>query len=568
MNKKIKVLFHSNYSRMVTGFGKNMKNVLLALHNDPDIEVYEAANGVPFGRDVKTPWPCYGTMTENPEVLASIANDPFKNRAASYGYYEIDKIIDIVKPDVYVGIEDIWAFSGFVAKPWWNTTHKIIWTTLDSLPLMEESMIMAKSCDKFLVWADFATQEMKKFGIHNISTIHGAIDLNHFKPLENRREIRQRHGLDKNFVIGFVFKNQLRKSVPNLLDGFKLFKQIVPEAKLILHTDWGDNQAGWDIVRYLKEKKISPHDVLATYRCSSCGRYSIKNFEGAEINCPFCNSAKTFKTKTAIAGLTEEQLNEVYNCMDVYCHPFTSGGQELPIQEAKAAGLITLVTEYSCGTDSCYEHQGGLPLKWHEYREPQSQFIKASTDANSICNTLLYVYGLDQERKQELVDNGKKWIEAEFSVEKIVENLKGKILETVKQPIISFKNAKPSEELKVIPFDSFLDKERKDRILFVMPESEEDVFLSTALLPSIKKAYPDKDIYFATKPQFKEILLGNRFIYKVLDFHPHMENLFMMEGQGSHKGYFEICFLPHIGTQKHLDYLHHGNDIITLNIKE
>ena len=43
--------------------------------------------------------------------------------------------------------------------------------------------------------------------------------------------------------------------------------------------------------------------------------------------------------------------------MDVYCHPFTSGGQELPIQEAKAAGLITLVTEYSCGTDSCYDHQ-------------------------------------------------------------------------------------------------------------------------------------------------------------------------------------------------------------------
>ena len=28
-----------------------------------------------------------------------------------------------------------------------------------------------------------------------------------------------------DFIIGFVFRNQLRKSVPNLLEGFKVFKE-------------------------------------------------------------------------------------------------------------------------------------------------------------------------------------------------------------------------------------------------------------------------------------------------------------------------------------------------------
>ena len=44
-SKKLKVLFHSNHSRMVTGFGKNARNVLLALHQDPNIEVFEEVTG-------------------------------------------------------------------------------------------------------------------------------------------------------------------------------------------------------------------------------------------------------------------------------------------------------------------------------------------------------------------------------------------------------------------------------------------------------------------------------------------------------------------------------------------
>ena len=66
--KKIKVLFHSNYSRMVTGFGKNMRNILLALFNDPDIEIIEAANGLYFGSNVNTPWKSYGTASSDQHI--------------------------------------------------------------------------------------------------------------------------------------------------------------------------------------------------------------------------------------------------------------------------------------------------------------------------------------------------------------------------------------------------------------------------------------------------------------------------------------------------------------------
>ena len=64
--------------------------------------------------------------------------------------------------------------------------------------------------------------------------------------------------LSDEFIIGFVFRNQLRKSVPNLLDGFVEFKNSNPQskAKLLLHTHWSE---GWDIPRLLREKNIDSY---------------------------------------------------------------------------------------------------------------------------------------------------------------------------------------------------------------------------------------------------------------------------------------------------------------------
>ena len=104
----------------------------------------------------------------------------------------------------------------------------MIWTTLDSLPILPTAVEAAPDVKNFYVWASFAEKEMKRLGHKNVETLHGAVDYENFKPLENRVEIRKKFGLEDQYVIGFVFKNQLRKSVPNLLQGFKIFKEKNP----------------------------------------------------------------------------------------------------------------------------------------------------------------------------------------------------------------------------------------------------------------------------------------------------------------------------------------------------
>lgn len=561
MSKKIKVLVHSNYSRLVTGFGKNMKNILLALHDSDEFEVIEAANGVGFGNDLMTPWKSYGTHP-TADVLQKIKGDPAKERAASYGYYMIDKIVEEENPDIYLGIEDIWAFSQFEKKKWWKDVKTILWTTLDSLPILDQAYHMHGVCDKMLVWATFAQKAMEENGYEGVETIHGAIDYKDYYPLPTieRNALREKHNLSEDYVIGFVFKNQLRKSVPNILEGFRLFQESHPElkTKLLLHTDWAEKDAGWDIEKYIVEKKINPKDVLATYVCHKCGQFFLTPYSGEDKNCGVCGSTKSVKTKNSGKGVNENQLNQIYNIMDVYCHPFTSGGQELPIQEAKSAGLITLATSYSCGLDSCSQEDGGMPLDWDEYREPHTNFIKATTRPSSISSNLHKVFRMDDEMKKHFLKNGRKCLDDRFSVDVTVEKLKTTFREVYKAEKIKVEQEQDNS-LAPPELSDMLDGEIDDRILFVMPESAGDVFIATSLLPSLKKTYPNKDIYFATQEQFQPILKGNPYIYKVLNFHTAMENLPMMEGASNHKGYFHLCFLPHIGTQRMLDYLHQGD---------
>jgi hypothetical protein len=90
----------------------------------------------------------------------------------------------------------------------------------------------------------------------------------------------------------------------------------------------------------------------------------------------------------------------------------------------------------------------------------------------------------------------------------------------------------------------------------------------TSLFESLKKVYPKYNLYIATKQEHFDILIGNPYVHKVIPYVPQMDNLMWLEGAGEHKGFFEIAFLPHIGTQRVLNYLHNGKDIIEFDIKK
>ena len=621
--KKKTVLIHSNFCRAFTGFGKNKKNIMRYLFDTGKYELIEVANGLQWNDPVtKTvPWKCRGSLPPAGELEKL---NPDQRRAEGYGGKLLDKAIEEFKPDVYIGIEDIWAFNGFHTKAWWNKINTMVWTTLDSLPILPQAIEYAPKIKNYYVWSSFAEKAFKEMGYNHVKTLRGSLDISNFYrlPDEKRKQLREQYGLTNDYIIGFVFRNQLRKSVPNLLDAFKIFKEKQPKAKLLLHTHWSE---GWDIPRMLEEKNINREDVLTTYVCNVCHQYEVRPFTGQEQNCRKCGSQKSLNTTNTNKGVSEDQLNEIYNLMDVYCHPFTSGGQEIPIQEAKLTGLITLVTNYSCGEDNCTEESGGLPLGWSEYREPGTQFTKASTNPDSIVNQLNKVLSLSDEERKEWGERARQWTIDNFSVEVI-----GKQLEEIidSMPSVDFDydlkkvsgdpNYKPKEnypspkDFLVDIYKKFLnddvdensqgvkhwlnllnqgtpaheivehfqkiareqqqksntpdlatflgEEDRGKRIAVVIPQSDTDVFLINSLLKNLKKQYKKYNIYVFTNPEFFPCIDDNPHVYKLLPYSPMLENSLALEGVADHKGVFEMVFHPHNTTQKNISYIHNGLD--------
>jgi glycosyltransferase involved in cell wall biosynthesis len=624
---KKKILAHSNHSRARTGFGKHMRHLLTYLYNTGKYDIVEFANGKQWNDPSlsKMPWKTIGSLPFEQHIIDECNRDQNKGRVASYGHAKIDDVIVQEKPDIYLGIEDIWGMEGFWKKPWWKKIHSIIWTPVDSLPLLDKHIDSVANTENYVVQASFAKTALEKNPHKDVHLFPVPIDPSNFSKMSDgkKQDLRLSKGINSDeFIIGFVFRNQLRKSVPNLLQGFKIFLKENPKtkAKLFLHTHWAE---GWDIPKLLIENEIDPSLVLTTYFCDKCNQYEIKPFSRQNLDCPLCGAKGSQQTAQITRGVNEKQLNEIYNLMDVYCHAFTSGGQEIPIQEAKLTELITLVTSYACGEDYCTNESGGLPLNWSEYREPGTQFIKASTDPQSIAYQLKKVLNMKPEKKSKMgekardfaidfcsIDNVCKKFEKVLSSLKDLEEYDFDISYVEKNPnyipqstqedkawivdlyknILKVDDVESSDELglqhwlqrlnsdlnrdqvldffrktafednrknKKVPFEDVLDKDDDGkRILFALPEDENDVFLSTSILKYIKDQYPDHNIYYATNPAFFNILNGNPHIHKAIVYDNIMENIPWSQGQGDHKGFFEFTILPHINTHKLQNFSH------------
>ena len=583
--RKKKLVFHSDFALSKTGFGRNTKAILSYLFNTGKYEIISIAGGISKAHPEleRTPWKSLGVVPVSGQEQVDCNSSQDKTRLYSYGAYEVDKVISEEKPDVYITAQDFWGVDFVISKPWFNNITSAIWTTLDSLPLLPSAVKEAPNVKNYWVWSNFAEKEMHKLGHTHVKTTHGCIDVADFKPLppEEKTSLREKNNISNDeFIIGFVFRNQLRKSVPNLLQGFKIFKDKNPnvKAKLLLHTHW---QEGWNILKLCKESEVDNSDILTTYVCKACRGYEIKNFAGPELNCSYCKTNSASVTTGVSYGVNEKQLNEIYNCMDVYCHPFTSGGQEIPIQEAKLAGLITLVTNYSCGAEMCCPEAYSYALDWSEYREFGTEFIKASTKPQSIFENLQAVYNMPVDQRIKIGRLARKWAIDNFSTESVgskierfidsapfaenkdepapvpavnpeaeIPDIQDRVLWLTtlydkilgrktshddegllhwvnklengmsKQTVISFFRTTAKQELskfKPTTFeDIFGESKKDDRILVVINSAKENVFLATKIIRGIKSKYPDKLIFVFTNKDASEIFLGNSDVSDIL----------------------------------------------------
>lgn len=470
---KRRLLLQTNPPWLKTGLGSNAKALLKYLYkqNKYDIAHYCSQTSISDHNLNLTPWRSFGCLPTDPNAINELNRDPGKARDASYGSWNIDNVVKEWKPDIYLGIDDPWAFGvgNYMDKPWWGKVNSMLHITLDSLPILEQALEQATKTKNYFTWVKFAADEMKKFGsqYNHVRHIYASLDTNMFSPISEKEKIdlRNRFKILQNTVLfNFVFRNQLRKSANLVLDAFSQIKKENPEAdiKLHFHTSVAEQGMGWNFPKMIKHYGIKNEDVLFTYICKHCGQWCVSPYIGENIDCPFCGQKQSLITPTITNGVNDDEMRYLYGLSDASLSIFTSGGFEMASGQALLCGQPLACTNYFCGVDFC-EQDFVHSVEYHPYHEAGTNFIKAASDVNDIKRYIRKIWKSSKRDLAMIGEKGRLWAIKSFSIENI-----GAQWEQVFDATI------PAEWSSI----DLTPKTKNDQFPFPQIE-DEDVFIST-----------------------------------------------------------------------------------------
>lgn len=432
---KRKLLFVTNYCGVYTGLGRFCKNALTHIHKhySDKYEVILAAMGMPHEHPeyARWPWTVYGVLPNDQNEINYLNQDQNRIRLATYGEYKIESIVQKFKPDVILISDDIWAMDFIVKKNFFGKIPVIFHVTIDSLPILKPAIEMAQKNKYFWTWSEFAAKEMRtKYNFPHVKTQYPCLDTSSYFPLgdEQKKQIREKQKIPKDaFIIQFVFRNQLRKLVNKLIEGYSLFKKQNPNIKntfIHTHTHYGE---GWNIPDLCDQYGVNKDEILCTYVCRQSKKYYIMPFKGQDQDNPELGIKGSLITANVGDGVSEKQLNEIYNLADFYCHPATSGSCEMPLVEAALSGLIVATSNYSFGEDVIELNKASIALDHELYTEIGTQFLKSNQKPQSIADAIKKVYEMPTEERKRLGKISRQWAldnyDTKINADKIIKSI-------------------------------------------------------------------------------------------------------------------------------------------------
>lgn len=254
--------------------------------------------------------------------------------------------------------------------------------------------------------------------------------------------------------------------------------------------------------------------------------------------------------------LTDAQLASLYKSPKVKAYITTTHGEGfgLPIIEAAACGVPVLATNWSGHLDflKIDGKKRFIALEHDLTQIPKSAVWKGVMDEGTNWAT---VREDDVKSKMKKVvlsyDVPKQWatelavhVGATYSLEKVGHYFADTLRKFMAAGAGSNSKQPRSQEeaTNMVRSQLGIDGSTKT-LLYTMPMSAGDVYISTAVVDSLKKRHPDHRIYFATDDKYQSILDGNADIDVVMGFEPWMQDVPFLET------IFDEVYTPNLAIQ-------------------
>lgn len=481
---KKRILFCGEASNLSTGFSTYYRELIPRLVATGKYEIAEfgsyASEADPKVHDfIKGRWKFYGVMPLN-EQEARIYHQPSPHPRTrgqltnQFGEYKFNHVVADFKPDIVIDIRDWWMLEyqeRSVFRSWFKW---IIMPTVDAEPQAEEWISTFENANLVLAYSDYGIHALRRQSPALLpngrrkmkifpSPMRPGVDLLTFKPMD-KAEIRSFWNINRNIpIIGTVMRNQSRKLYPDLIDAFALMKRkyagekAVEDALLIIHSSWPDNMHSYNYPKHilrLERMDFMPYahkgirgSILQSLHCLSCNQASwgwASNLDGRPIQegriklpCPLCGKVDASPPMTA-GGFNREQLAQFYNLLDLYVQCSICEGDGMPIQEAKACGVPTLVTDYTAmrekGRYPSYSHfkemnftegnytvhKGGDVIDVERYYyEPETMCMRAHPSREDLADKMRNMI-TDRESLRQLGEDARQCAEENYDWDKLI----------------------------------------------------------------------------------------------------------------------------------------------------
>ena len=253
-----------------------------------------------------------------------------------FGSHRIAELIQTIEPDLVWVTNDLW-----VAINLWDAVKQLraklpfkffVYTPIDSYGIFPELNGPVSEWDGLATYTEFGKEELIKMGYDkSIHIIPHGTDFTKFfpiDPLECRREL----GVPEDtFIVFNGNRNQPRKRIDLTIKGFIEFAKDKPDARLWLNM--GAKDMGWEIIPLFKR-------VARDVGYDAAGKLILTSPHFSTHNC-----------------LPIEQLNKVYNAVDIGLNTCIGEGWGLVNSEHAATGTVQVVPDHT----SLKEIFNGIP---------------------------------------------------------------------------------------------------------------------------------------------------------------------------------------------------------------
>lgn len=278
---------------------------------------------------------------------------------------QFSDILSDCSPDIILSIGDIWDFHRVynVVREYKenNSSAKwIVWLTIDGEHLHPAWKEVLNYADDVNVFSYFGQRELLKFSGIKANMIYPGVDGNVFRKIDSKiKENTLPFNLESSFLIIDVNQNTDRKNIPIMLEAFRDFAKDKDDVFLLLITDPHD-PFGYDLWGFVNDLDIRKKVAIT-------------------------------KEAGPVKGMTDAQLNLIYNLASVSVNTSIGEGLSLPTIEAMAVGTPVLGTDYAAMSE-LIDQGGGAKLKVAGYLYGFSGVKRALVSRDDIVVQLNSLY--------------------------------------------------------------------------------------------------------------------------------------------------------------------------------